>query len=185
MGNDELADRVRDGFLKAFWISPFRGLRDVVTSKHKDESIRPNQIFAASLPHSPLDADQQRAVVEVVRRELLTPFGLRTLARTDRNYIGRYTGGPMQRDRAYHNGTVWAWLIGPFLEGYLKSHERAPDALRQARVWLQPLIDHMNNGCIGQISECFEGDEPHRPVGAPAQAWSVAETLRIAVQIGI
>jgi glycogen debranching enzyme len=91
----------------------------------------------------------------------------------------------MQRDRAYHNGTVWPWLIGPFLEGYLKVHGSSTEATRQARVWLQPLIDHLNNGCIGQLSECFDADEPHRPVGTPAQAWSVAEVLRIAAMLGM
>ena len=138
-------------------------------------------MIAASLPNSPLDIDQQRAVVEVVRRELLTPFGLRTLNKADPAYQGRYLGPPMKRDNAYHNGTVWPWLIGPFLEAYLKVNHHSPDSLRQARLWLHPLIDNMNQGSVGQIAEIFEGDEPHRPVGAPAQAWSVAEVLRLAV----
>jgi glycogen debranching enzyme len=110
----------------------------------------------------------------------LTPYGLRTLNRSDPNYIGRYTGPQMERDRAYHNGVVWPWLIGPFLEAYLRSNQFSADAHRQARVWLQPLADHMHTGCIGQISECFTGDDPHKPVGCPAQAWSVAEVLRLA-----
>ena len=91
----------------------------------------------------------------------------------------------MSRDGAYHNGIVWPWLIGHFLDAYLHVHDQSPDAIRQARVWLQPLIDHMNQGCIGQISECFEPDEPHRAVAAPAQAWSVAEVLRLAVKLGM
>lgn len=185
LGENELAEKVRVGFVKTFWQNPFRGLFDVVHGKHRDMAIRPNQIFAASLPHSPLDMDQQRAVVEVVRRELLTPYGLRTLAKSDPNYCGRFCGGPAERDRAYHNGTVWAWLMGPFLEAYLRVHERSPDAVRQCRVWLQPLVDSLNQGCVGQISECFEADEPHRPVAAPAQAWSVAEALRLAVELGM
>lgn len=186
LGEEKLARTVQSSFVETFWQNPFRGLYDVVTPDgRKDASIRPNQIFAASLPHSPLSREQQLAIVEVVRRELLTPYGLRTLARSDPNYQGRYAGGPMQRDRAYHNGTVWPWLSGAFLEAYLRTHDRSVDAMRQCRVWLQPLIDHLNQGCIGQISECFEGDDPHRPVGCPAQAWSVAEVLRIAVELGV
>lgn len=183
VGEDKLADRVQQSFVKAFWLSPFRGLYDVVNGGHRDGAIRPNQIFAASLPHSPLSNDQQSAVVEVVRRELLTPYGLRTLAKSEPGYSARYTGPQMQRDRAYHNGTVWPWLIGPFLEAYLKTHANSSNAIRQARVWLQPLIDHMNQGCIGQIAEIFEADEPHRSVGCPAQAWSVAEVLRLALML--
>jgi predicted glycogen debranching enzyme len=183
VGEDKLADKVQQSFVKTFWLSPFRGLFDVVNGAHREGAIRPNQIFAASLPHSPLSQGQQSAVVEVVRRELLTPYGLRTLAKSEHGYQGRYLGPPMQRDRAYHNGTIWPWLIGPFLEAYLKVHGNSSDALRQARVWLQPLIDHMNQGCIGQIAEIFEADEPHRSVGCPAQAWSVAEVLRIAVML--
>ncbi|HEV8605447.1 MAG TPA: amylo-alpha-1,6-glucosidase [Tepidisphaeraceae bacterium] len=181
LNETELAARVRQSFLKTFWLNPFRGLADFVNEKRKDTQIRPNQIFAASLPNSPLDHDQQRAVVEVVRRELLTPFGLRTLPKTDPNYQGRYFGPPMKRDNAYHNGTIWPWLIGAFLEGHLKVNDHSPDSQRQGRVWLQPLIDSMNQGCVGQIAEIYEADEPHRPVGCPAQAWSVAEVLRLAV----
>jgi glycogen debranching enzyme len=161
-------------------------LADVVEGTRRDASIRPNQIFAASLPNSPLTPDQQAAVVEVVRRELLTPVGLRTLARSDPNYKGRYTGPQIQRDAAYHNGTVWPWLMGAFLEAYLKVNGQSQTALDQAREWLHPLVHHMaEKGAIGQIAEIFEGDEPHRPVGCPAQAWSVAETLRMAVGLGI
>lgn len=185
LGEEALALKVRENFVKTFWINPFRGLYDCVYADHRDPAIRPNQIFAVSLPHSPLNENQQHAVVEAVRRELLTPYGLRTLAKTDPNYIGHLTGSPFQRDKAYHNGTVWAWLIGPFLEAYLRVHHNDADAQRHARVWLQPLVDHLNQGCIGQISECFDGDEPHRPVAAPAQAWSVAEALRLAVKLGM
>jgi predicted glycogen debranching enzyme len=185
LGEEDLAAKVRESFVKAFWLNPFRGLCDVVQDKRREPNIRPNQIFAASLPYSPLTHDQQHAVVEVVRRELLTPYGLRTLASGDPNYLGRFGTSPTQRDRAYHNGTVWPWLIGGFLDAYLRVHENSPDAQRQARVWLQPLVDHLNQGCIGQISECFEGDEPHRPIACPAQAWSVAETLRLAVKLGM
>jgi predicted glycogen debranching enzyme len=185
MGMDDLAAKVAESFQKKFWLSPFRGCYDVVSEAAKDAQVRPNQIFAASLPHSPLTIEQRKAVVEVVRRELLTPYGLRTLARGEPNYRGRYTGDQMIRDAAYHNGTVWPWLIGAFLEAYLNVNERSTDAILQARIWLKPLIDSMDRGCIGQIAEIFEGDEPHRPVGCFAQAWSVAEVLRLAVQLGM
>ncbi len=184
MDETDLAEKVAESFRKTFWISPFRGLNDVVDDDRRDSAIRPNQIFAVSLPHSPLTTEQQSVVVEIVRRELLTPVGLRTLSAHDPNYHGRYTGEQMNRDRAYHNGTVWAWPIGAFLEAYLKINQFSAEAKSQAKHWLVPLIDHMNTtGCIGQISECFEGDPPHRPVAAPAQAWSVAEVLRLAVML--
>jgi predicted glycogen debranching enzyme len=190
MNENALADRVRDSFARAFWISPFRGLADVARGSpgayQRDQSIRPNQVFAVSLPHSPLTPDQQAAVVEVVRRELLTPYGPRTLNRADPKYCPHYGGNQWCRDGAYHNGTVWPWLIGPFLEAYLKVNHSSDPARQQVRQWLQPLLDHMTTGgCIGQIPECFDADEPQRPVGTPAQAWSVAEVLRIAAMVGI
>jgi predicted glycogen debranching enzyme len=185
MGENDQARRVGESFVKAFWLSPFRGLADVVNGGARDAAIRPNQIFAVSLGHSPLSPDQQRAVVETIRRELLTPVGLRTLARSDPKYHGTYRGSPRRRDEAYHNGTVWPWPMGAFLEAYLKVHERSKESIEQARRWLEPLLETMQHACIGQISEIFEGDEPHRPVGCFAQAWSVAEALRLALELGM
>jgi glycogen debranching enzyme len=191
MGENDLAAKARENFSKAFWLSPFRGLADVVSrngdgSYQRDTAIRPNQIFAASLPNSPLTAEQQSAVVEVVRRELLTPYGLRTLNKGDVKYKNRYRGPQFVRDEAYHNGMVWPWLIGGFLDAYLRVHNNDADAQAQVRRWLSPLIEHLNNeACIGSISEIFEAEEPYRPVGCCAQAWSVAEVLRLAVKIGV
>jgi predicted glycogen debranching enzyme len=190
LGEDALADKVGESFRKAFYVSPFRGLADVVSggpgNYQRDNSVRPNQIYAVSLAHSPLTAEQQSAVVEVVRRELLTPYGLRTLARGDGRYKAKYTGNQWLRDGAYHNGTVWPWLIGGFLEAYLKVNAFSDGAVRQVREWLEPLIGHMaDRGCIGQLPEIFDADEPHRPVGTPAQAWSVAEVLRVAAMVGL
>ena len=146
----------------------------------------PNQIFAVSLPNSPLNDDQQHAVVEVVRRELLTPVGLRTLAIGDPKFRGRLRRRSAQRDGAYHNGTVWPWPIGAFLDAYLCVHKRSTESIEQAKTWLAPLIEHINTtGCIGQISEIFEADDPHRPAGCFAQAWSVAEVLRLATELGM
>lgn len=185
MGESDLAAKVADSFRKTFWISPFRGLYDVVDGARRDGSIRPNQIFAVSLPNSPLSEDQQKAVVEVVRRELLTPVGLRTLDRGDRNYRNRYYGPQIERDATYHNGMVWPWLIGPFLDAYLKINVHTEFARRQARQWLQPLVSRLDEFCIGSIHEICEPEEPYRPVGCFAQAWSVAEVLRLAVELGM
>jgi predicted glycogen debranching enzyme len=186
MGMKDLAAKVAANFQKAFYIGPTSGLADVVEGDRKDTAIRPNQIFAVSLPNSPLTAEQQAAVVEVVRRELLTPVGLRTLNRNAPGYRGRYTGDQFNRDGAYHNGTVWPWLLGGFLEAYLKVHNRSDASVAQVKEWLTPLVSHMKDeGAIGQIAEIFDGDAPHRPVGCPAQAWSIAEVLRIAVDVGM
>lgn len=122
----------------------------------------------------------------MVRRELLTPFGLRTLNRSAPGYRGKYTGDQWNRDGAYHNGTVWPWLIGGFLEGHLKVNDFSDAAVAQVRAWLSPLLLHMESaGCIGQIPELFDAEEPQRPVGTPAQAWSVAEVLRVAAMVGM
>jgi predicted glycogen debranching enzyme len=183
---EALAARVKQSFAKVFWISPFRGLYDVINGPQKDARIRPNQVFAVSLPHSALSDEQQHAVVEVVRRELLTPYGLRTLAPSDPQFRAQYRGDQFHRDGAYHNGTIWPWLIGAFLEAYLKVNQHTDAAKAQAKTWLQPLIDAMHtHGCIGQVAEIYEAQAPHRPVGCCAQAWSIAEVLRIAAVIGM
>jgi predicted glycogen debranching enzyme len=183
MGDEELAERVADSFRKTFWISPYRGLADVVNETGRDDACRPNQIFAVSLPHSPLTPDQQHAVVELVRRELLTPYGLRTLSASHPKFQSRYAGTQFERDKAYHNGTIWPWLIGAFLEAHLRVNNRSRQSLEQARRWLDPLVQSLEDGCIGSIAEVYEAQPPHRPVGACAQAWSVAETLRLAIEL--
>jgi glycogen debranching enzyme len=161
-----------------FWNQGSGCLYDVVDGESRDASIRPNQIFAVSLPYSMLDADQARQMVDVIERELLTPYGLRTLSAADPAYRGRYEGDRWSRDAAYHQGTVWAWLMGPFITAYLKTHGEQGRA--QARLWLDPFVAHLNQAGLGQISEIFDGDFPHEPRGAIAQAWSVAELLRVA-----
>ncbi len=179
-----LAQRARAGFIKNFWISPWRGLADVVNGSTRDAAIRPNQIFAVSLANSPLDEDQRRAVVELVRRELLTPYGLRTLGKNEPGYHSHFRGTMAQRDQAYHNGTVWPWLLGPFIEAYLRVNMYAQHAVVQSRAWLAPLMAHLeNDGCIGQIAEVFDAEEPYLPGGCFAQAWSVAEVLRMAAEV--
>jgi glycogen debranching enzyme len=121
-------------------------------------------------------------VVEKVEEHLLTPFGLRSLAPSDAQYCGHYTGGPKERDGAYHQGTVWAWLLGPFITAYIKVNGGSEEARRQAQDWMAPLGSHLAEAGVGHISEIFEGDAPHRPCGCIAQAWSVAEILRVYIE---
>jgi glycogen debranching enzyme len=129
-----------------------------------------------------LSEEKARRVVEVVERELLTPYGLRSLAQGDPRYAGRYEGGPESRDAVYHQGTVWAWLLGPFITAYVKAHGRSPESKQQAGAWLAPLGEHLKEAGLGHVSEIFDGDAPHTPRGCIAQAWSVAEILRAAVE---
>jgi len=178
-----LAERARAAFTEQFWNGAQGCLFDVVDlgadGGLTDASIRPNQIFAVSLFHRMLPRERAASVVETVERHLLTPYGLRTLAPGDPHYRGRYEGGVLSRDGAYHQGTVWPWLIGPFLEAYLVVNQGSAEARRQAAAWLSPLLEYLDGAGMGQLPELFDGDAPHRPGGAIAQAWSVAEVLRI------
>ncbi len=172
------AEIIAKSFNQTFWNGQMGWLHDCVDQGQPDASLRPNQIFAVCLPYSPLDEDRQRAVVSIVLQKLLTPYGLRTLSPDDQRYRRRYGGSWESRDRAYHQGTVWAWLLGPFIEAYLKLEGQAPLSLGKAKLWLQGLEAHLHDACLGQISEIFDGDPPHSPRGCVAQAWSVAEVLR-------
>ncbi|MBI2680176.1 MAG: glycogen debranching enzyme family protein [Candidatus Solibacter usitatus] len=178
----ELSARARDSFNRLFWNEAAGCLFDVIDGGARDPSIRPNQVFAVSLPYSMLPAEKARRVLNVVERELITPYGLRTLSPRDRRYLGRYEGGPRSRDSAYHQGTVWPWLLGPFITAYLTVHGRTPSAQRQAARWIEPFRSHVNSAGLGQISEIFDGDPPHQARGCIAQAWSVAELLRVLVE---
>src|SRR3984957_732758 len=169
-------------FNRLFWNEKLGCLYDVVNGGPPDPSLRPNQIFAVSLPHSMLSRDRARSVVEKVEEHLLTPFGLRTLAPSDPQYRGCYTGGPTDRDGAYHRGTVWSWLLGPFITAYIKVNGGSEKARRQAQAWLSPLESHLGDAGLGHIPEIFEGDAPHRPCGCIAQAWSVAEIFRVYIE---
>jgi predicted glycogen debranching enzyme len=160
-------------------------LYDVVDADHVpgrvDASIRPNQIFAAGgLPFAIVEGDTARKVVEQVEAHLLTPLGLRTLSPHDPNYAGFYVGGVLQRDIAYHQGTVWPWLMGPFVQAWLCVHGNSPPARAEARRrFLAPLHAHLRCAGLGHVSEIADGDTPHTPRGAPFQAWSLGEMLRI------
>ncbi len=169
-------------FNRLFWNESTSCLYDVTNGAPPDPSIRPNQIFAVSLTHSMLPPERAKSVVEKVQEHLLTPDGLRSLAPTDLQYRGRYTGGPTERDGAYHQGTVWPWLMGPFITAYIKANGGGEAARRQAAEWLESLKGHLADGGLGHISEIFDGDAPQRPCGCIAQAWSVAEILRAYVE---
>jgi predicted glycogen debranching enzyme len=147
---------------------------DVAGGSARDDRIRPNQILAVSLPYCALSAAQMRAVVERCGRDLLTSYGLRSLSPAEPGYIGRYAGNPRQRDAAYHMGTVWSWLLGPFARAHYRVHGDA----RRAQALLDPIAEHVDSACIGTVSEVFDGDAPHTARGCFAQAWSVAEILR-------
>ena len=169
-----VADQVKASFSR-FWYVAGNYCYDVIDGPGGDDaSLRPNQLFAVSLPHTPLDADQQRAVVDACARHLLTSHGLRSLAPDDPAYIGHYGGDQRQRDGAYHQGSVWGWLIGPFVSAHLRVY-RDP---AQAQSYLMPLLHHLADHGVGSISEIFDGDPPFTPRGCIAQAWSVAEMLR-------
>lgn len=175
-----MAEEVGGNFCKLFW-NDFAGcLYDCIRPDGSiDSTLRPNQIFAVSLPFSPLSSEQQKQVVEIVQKNLLTPYGLRSLSPADSRYRGQYTGGQQQRDEAYHRGTVWPYLIGPFTEAYLRVNKFSKESKIQIREFIRPLMEHLTeDGCIGSISEIFDGDEPHNPKGCTAQAWSVAELIR-------
>lgn len=171
-GYAESAARVRRGFAR--FETPAGGLLDVIDGPDgSDASVRPNQILAVSLLHSPLSADRQRRVVEECARELLGSCGLRSLAPAHPDYRARYEGGVLERDGAYHQGPVWGWLLGHFA---LALHRVTGDAAAAQRV-LEPVGDHLLDAGLGTVSEIFDGDPPHTPRGAPAQAWSVACVL--------
>jgi len=176
---DEEAEVMASSFRTRFWNAERNGLFDVLGGDPAAKAkLRPNQIFAVSLPHSPLNDIQQRAVVSTVERELLTPFGLRTLDRLDPDYKPHYGGAPLARDGAYHQGTVWPWLLGPFIDAYLRVHGRTSESLRYAESLLAPLEAEFHRQGIGSLPEVYDAEDPHCAGGCPAQAWSVAEWLR-------
>lgn len=173
-----LAEKVWGSINRQFWNEEAGCLYDVVNGDEKDASIRPNQIFAVSLPFECLPPDRAAQVLAVVEERLLTPFGLRTLDAKDSRYIGHYQGDVRARDGAYHQGTVWPWLMGPFLTAYQKVNGKSPKIQSQMRAHLALLLTHLWEAGLGTISEIFDGDMPHEARGCTAQAWSVGEVLR-------
>ena len=193
-GNDEeatrfckLAERVRASFNRRFWNEKTGYLFDVVDGDPSnqqpadDPACRPNQVFAISLTHPVLDEKYWNSVLDTVKQKLLTPVGLRSLAPGHPDYKPKYDGDLRARDAAYHQGTVWAWLIGPFIDAWLKVY---PNRRDEAKGFLSAFGDHLGEACIGTISEVFDAEEPHTPRACIAQAWSVAEVLRCWVLLG-
>jgi predicted glycogen debranching enzyme len=170
-----MAERVAASFETRFWYAQGGYLYDVVDGPEGDDAtLRPNQIFAVSLPYSPLkDREKARSVVDTVARHLQSSYGLRTLSSRDPTYVPRYGGNPAARENAYHQGTVWAWLIGPFATAHFKVYGDTA----KARSFLRPFADHLADRGVGTISEIFDGDPPHTPRGCIASAWSVAQVL--------
>jgi len=176
-----MADKARTSFNKLFWNEEKGYLYDVVNGESRDAAIRPNQVIAISLRNTMLAKDRAVSILNVIERELLTPRGLRTLSPSDPNYIGRYEGGPRSRDGAYHQGTVWPWLMGPYITASVKVLGRKAGR-KLATTWLKNFEQHLQEACLNQVSEIFDGDAPHAPRGCVAQAWSVAELLRAIVE---
>lgn len=171
-----MAELAKLSFNALFWNEAEQCLFDVVENGKRDGSVRPNQILAASLPHSMLDAERLKAIVDKVEADLLTPVGLRSLSPKDPRYVPVYIGSPFERDSAYHQGTVWAWLTGPFIDAFRRAY---PDRESRVAEFLSGFQLHLTEAGVGQISEIFDAEPPHYPRGCPAQAWSVAEVLRV------
>jgi glycogen debranching enzyme len=162
-------------FVERFWLADERRLADVWRDGVVDRSVRPNMVIAAALEWSPLDDEQRADVMMCARAELETPFGLRTLGPKDPSYLGRYGGNEVERDHAYHQGTVWPWLFGFHVEACLRSGVASAEELR---ILLRAFDEHVTQAGVGHVSEVFDGDPPHRPGGTIAQAWSEGELLR-------
>ena len=173
------ANQVKESFNAKFWDSANQCLFDVVDGDEPDDHIRPNQIYAVSLPFSLLPEEQEKAVVALVEKELFVGCGLRSLAPDHPDYHGIYCGALAKRDAAYHQGTAWGFLLGGFFSAYMKVNHHSSSAAENAVHMLEPVRKHLSDsGCIGSISEIFDGDAPHNPRGCYAQAWSVGEVLR-------
>jgi glycogen debranching enzyme len=179
-----MASKARESFDRVFWNKGLKCLFDVVDASGADASVRPNQIISAALDFPILHTDKAEPVIEIILRKLLTPFGLRTLAPEDPRYQGRYAGDRSSRDEAYHNGTVWPWLLGPFTTAYIRVKGGESDTREFAFTnFIKPLFSQQSfRAGLGTISEVFDGDPPHMPGGCISQAWSIAEPLRAYVE---
>jgi predicted glycogen debranching enzyme len=178
-----MADRTHASFNRKFWNEQAGYLYDVIEGEHgNDPACRPNQLFAISLSNPVLDPARWKPVIDVVERELVTPVGLRSLSPHSPDYKPTYRGDLLARDAAYHQGTVWSWLIGPYIDALLRVR---PDDANGARARLEGLINSLNEACVGNISEVFDAERPYTPGGCVAQAWGVAELLRCLVRLGL
>lgn len=180
-GYQRLASKVKKSFVQ-FWNEKEECLYDVIDVSHKDEKVRPNQIFALSLSYPVLDGEKAKKVLNKVLDELYTAFGLRSLSPNDKDYRGIYIGDQLKRDSSYHEGTVWGWLIGPFITAYLRVNNHSEESKRLCRKIMEPFSAHLRDAGIGLVSEIFDGNDPNNPRGCYAQAWSVAEVLRVYIE---
>jgi predicted glycogen debranching enzyme len=181
-----LAEQARHG-MQRFWSEEHGYLYDVIDPGGMgDASLRPNQLFALSLPHRAFSPTQEASALAVVSEHLMTPYGPRSLAPSHPSYAATYGGDPFQRDSTYHQGTVWPWLLGAYADAMLNVRGRTPETLSRLRGLIQPLLRHLEqDACLGSISEVLSGDPPHAPGGCVAQAWSVAELLRVYALVAI
>jgi predicted glycogen debranching enzyme len=178
----DLPDKIKNSFQREFWNVSVGYLNDVVAPAGADHSVRPNQLLAASLPFSMLSREQTGGVVRKVWQELYVTYGIRSLSPWDPSYKGVYLGDRLRRDGAYHQGTAWSWLIGPFITAYRRAYNYSADSRAQAQRFILPFRNQLRDHGVGYISEIFDGDEPGFPRGCIAQAWGVAEVLRAYVE---
>ncbi|MEO5569749.1 MAG: amylo-alpha-1,6-glucosidase [Bacteroidia bacterium] len=171
------ADKIKNLFTEFYWNEEKQCLYDFVKDNYKDASIRPNQLFAISLSHQLIDGEKAKSILKVVTEKLYTPVGLRSLSQDHPDYKGRYRGNQLERDGAYHQGTVWSWLLGPYIDSIIRV--KGAKGKAEAKKVIQNFSYHFNEDCIGSVSEIFDGDAPHAPRGCIAQAWSVGELLRV------
>ena len=181
-GYARLGEKIKESFLEVFWNEQEGCLYDVVNENGKDGKIRPNQILAVSLPFPVLEGKYAKAVVDTVYRKLYTAYGLRTLCNTHPEYRGFYVGDQYQRDGAYHQGTVWVWPLGQFITAFARVYKGDRNLAEIIKSFFIPFYDHLNDACIGNISEIFDGNEPLVARGCFAQAWSVSEIIRSYVE---
>jgi glycogen debranching enzyme len=175
---EEAAQKVKDAFLTSFWNQDGNYLFDLIDENNQPNAcIRPNQLFAISLPFQLIEGEKAQAVFNCVEEHLYTPVGLRSLSPHDQNYYGVYQGDWRRRDASYHQGTVWSWLLGPYVDVMMRVS--GDHAHRLSQTVIYNFAYHLEESCIGSVSEIFDGDAPHHPRGCIAQAWGVAEVLRV------
>jgi predicted glycogen debranching enzyme len=179
---EEIAKKVKESFIKSFWNPVKRCLYDVIRDDFIDDNVRPNQVIAVSLSNPVLDGEMAENIVNTVWKELYAAYGLRTLSPSEKGYRGIYVGDQFNRDGAYHQGTVWAWLLGHFITAYVRVNDNTQKNNEIIRQFVEPFKDHLKDACVGYVSEIFDGDEPLTPRGCFAQAWSVSEVLRAYIE---
>ena len=175
----QLAEKVKRSFTEKFWMEEKQCLRDVLSGAEADEQVRCNQIWAVSMPFTMLDEKRERQVVDTVFEKLYTPYGLRTLEKDDPEFQPFYGGEVLKRDLAYHQGTVWAYPLGAYYLAYLKVNHYSGSAVREVRAQLEVMNSALREGCVGQLPEIYDGENPVSSKGCFAQAWSTGEILRV------